>query len=155
MRLWAEIPGWEGRYEVSNDGLVRSWAGKHGNLLKPHLLKPKKDRYGYLVVCLRDRKAERTEYPTVHRLVAMAFLEEINKPQVNHKNGIKTDNRVENLEWVTNSENIQHAFSMGLISRENVSKGQKRRYSRPEERELSRQRAKLIFQKTKKRSDSK
>lgn len=142
MRLWADVPGWEGRYEVSNDGLVRSWAGKHGDEAEPHALKQKIDRYGYPVVCLRSRSQGRMEHPTIHRLVALAFIENPEKkPQVNHKNGIKTDNRVENLEWATSAENIQHAFDTGLISKEKVSAGQKRRYERPEERERSRQRA--------------
>lgn len=142
MRLWADVPGWEGRYKVSNDGLVRSWAGRHGDEAEPHILKQKIDRYGYPVVCLRNRAQCRIEYPTVHRLVALAFIENPEgKPQVNHKNGNKTDNRVENLEWATSAENIRHAFNTGLISKENVSAGQRRRYARLEEREQSRQRA--------------
>lgn len=147
MRLWADVPGWEGRYEVSNDGLVRSWAGRHGDEAEPHILKQKIDRYGYPVVCLRNRAQCRIEYPTVHRLVALAFIENPEgKPQVNHKNGNKTDNRVENLEWATNAENIQHAHDMGLISKENLRAGQKRRYERPEEHELSVQRGKAMWE---------
>lgn len=144
MRLWADVPGWEGRYEVSNDGLVRSWWYGKKHLTIGRELKQKIDRYGYPVVCLHQ--GARKEFPTVHRLVALAFIENPEKkPQVNHKNGIKTDNRVENLEWSTASENIQHAFDTGLISKEKVSAGQKRRYERPEEHELSRKRAREIY----------
>ena len=138
MSRWADIPGWEGRYQVSDDGYVRSLVGLRGKPAPPHELKQKIDRYGYPVVCLRERPKKRMVYPTVHRLVATAFLPSPdNKPQVNHKNGIKTDNRVENLEWSTNAENIQHAFDTGLISKKNVSAGQKRRYEREEEHRLS------------------
>lgn len=138
MSRWVDIPGWEGRYQISDDGCVRSLVGRRGEPVLPHKLKQRIDRYGYPVVCLRERPAKRIEYPTVHRLVATAFISNPeNKPQVNHKNGIKTDNRVKNLEWCTNAENIQHAFDAGLISREAVSAGQKRRYEREEEREAS------------------
>lgn len=138
MSRWADIPGWEGRYQVSDDGCVRSLVGRRGESVLPHELKQKLDRYGYPVVCLRERPANRIEYPTVHRLVALAFIANPeNKPQVNHKNGVKTDNRVENLEWSTNAENIQHAFDTGLISKEAGSAGQKRRYEREEERTAS------------------
>lgn len=143
---WAPISTWEGRYEISSTGRVRSFAKRLGKIELVHELKPKIDRDGYQVVCLRSRPDNRCESLSVHRLAASAFLENPNhKRQVNHKNGIKTDNRVENLEWVTNQENIVHAFQTGLISKENVSAGQKRRYSREEERARSSERMKARF----------
>lgn len=68
---------------------------------------------GYLHVCLHKNKQQKTV--RVHRLVANEFIENPqNKPQVNHKNGNKKDNRIENLEWATSSENINHAVKTGL-----------------------------------------
>lgn len=74
-------------------------------------LKTKTNKFGYVSVCLY--KNSKKHFCSIHRLVANAFLSNPdNKPQVNHKNGNKADNRVENLEWTTSSENIQHKYSV-------------------------------------------
>jgi hypothetical protein len=101
-----DVPG----YEVSNIGRVKSLArvvpnGQGGKLLKDRVLSPWKANGYYMVQCGRGVKR------LVHRLVAIAFIgEDESRPQVNHKNGIRTDNRVENLEWMTCSENHLHSF---------------------------------------------
>jgi hypothetical protein len=81
------------------------------------LLKPFKNRKGYLMVNIKDLQKTKS----VHRLVADAFIPNVdNKPQINHINGIKSDNKVSNLEWVTNEENFNHALANGL--RENCGR---------------------------------
>ena len=113
--LWkpVQVQGFEGLYQVSSHGRVQSIRAKR--ILKmPHPVR------GYLRVTLHNNKFK---YQTgIARLVALAFIPNIyNKPQVNHINGIKTDNRVENLEWVTSSENSLHAYNSGLIDKRKMS----------------------------------
>lgn len=93
-------------YEVSNLGNVRNI--KTGRVLRPSM---NKGGYQYVGLCL-NRKSK---IHLIHRLVATAFIPNLNdKRTVNHINGIKTDNRVENLEWTTDSENMKHAYKTGL-----------------------------------------
>ena len=114
MAEWRDIPGYEGLYQVSDDGRVKSIA-RQGNAA-PGERRRTPDAYGYLQVSLyRDKKYIRAK---VHRLVAMAFIPNPeNKPQVNHIDGDKANNRVENLEWVTDSENKKHAHANGYYDK--------------------------------------
>lgn len=112
METWKEIEGYENHYFVSNLGNVKT--NNHYGSGRTAILKPAKDFKGYLRVALqKDLKLKTFK---VHRLVASAFIKnEFNKPQVNHKDGNKNNNSVENLEWCTNKENAHHAIANGLF----------------------------------------
>lgn len=101
-----DIPGYDGMYQVTDSGKVFSVRSKR-------FLNPKPYSCGYVYVVL-FRNGDRERH-MVHRLVAKAFIESsTDNFEVNHINGIKHDNRKENLEWVSRSENIKHAISIGL-----------------------------------------
>lgn len=106
MEDWKEIKDFEGIYEVSNLGNVK-------RVKTQQILKLRKHSAGYFSVCLW--KEGKDYYRFVHRLVASAFIENTdNKKEVNHKDGVKTKNTVDNLEWVTPKENQRHAVTIGL-----------------------------------------
>ena len=108
--IWRDVEGYNGVYQVSNLGRVKSFnKSKNGKILKLQ-----KEVKGYLVIRLY-RSPTDWWHAKAHRLVALTFIPNPdNKPQINHINCIKSDNRVENLEWCTNGENQKHAFKNGL-----------------------------------------
>ena len=109
---WVAYKGYEGRYEISNTGMVKSLP--FGRILKPTV-----NEHGYESVQLSiNNKAKRV---LVHRLVAITFIDKIEgKESVNHIDGNKTNNHVSNLEWVTTQENSIHASYMGLLKTRSV-----------------------------------
>lgn len=115
LEIWKDIQGYEGIYQVSNLGVVRSLPRKGSPRL--NYLKGGLDTSGYPIVGLVRQVGSRPKTTKVHTLVANAFLVKGEKcTDVNHINGVKADNRVQNLEWVTHSDNLKHAFRTGLKS---------------------------------------
>lgn len=108
---WAAVVGYEDVYEVSTLGRVRRVAPAQ-RTHPGRILSPGHNSGGYPLVNLSVGGVDRTV--TVHRLVALAFLGDppTREHQVNHKNGIRSDNRIENLEWCTPLENVRHAIDV-------------------------------------------
>ena len=102
MEIWKDVKGYEGLYQVSNLGRVKSLNYRRSG--KERLLSLAHDKDGYLYVCFRKNGKQKLH--KVHRLVAQAFIPNPdNLPQVNHKDENKTNNNVKNLEWCTNEYN--------------------------------------------------
>lgn len=123
----SELKGFENfeGYTISEDGSVFSFKetirdSSTGQIVgtgitkQPIAIKGSVDSKGYRYIDIKDKEGKR-KCPKVHRLVALAFLEnKDSKPQINHIDGVKLNNNVDNLEWVTNSENQLHAYKLGL-----------------------------------------
>lgn len=114
--IWKPIKGYEGRYEISNRGRVKSLIslhnGKNDNVRTENYIKLY-DNKGYKRVALVNSTGK-TKYMLVHRLVAYHFIGDCTDLQINHKDGVKWNNNVENLEICTASENQIHAYKLGL-----------------------------------------
>lgn len=105
IEIWKDIAGFEGDYQVSNMGRVRSLSYRRTG--KTKVLKQQISHNGYLTVGLYDRRELKLYVVKVHRLVATAFVPNPdNKPQVNHINENKLDNKADNLNWMTPTENL-------------------------------------------------
>jgi hypothetical protein len=112
MTIWYDIPGYEGLYKICKEGSIYSLGrtSKWKNVpRRPMLLQGTLKSSGYPAVKLFNAKGEKKTF-LIHRLLALLFIPNPeNKPFINHKNGIRNDNRIENLEWCTHQENMLHA----------------------------------------------
>ena len=114
---WRPVVGYEGFYDVSDIGEVRSVervvaCGKGVRVVPGSVLKPQINEWGYENVCLS--KNNKKQNRQVHRIVAEAFINPCGGEQINHIDGNKRNNTTSNLEWCTGSENVKHAYENGL-----------------------------------------
>lgn len=126
--IWLPVKSYEGIYEISNLGRVKSITRFVTDILngkeRVHringcIFKYRVDQKGYPIVKI-SKNGHYRNIP-VHRLIAAAFIENpSNLPAINHINGIKSDNRIENIEWCTIGDNTRHAFASGLIKNKGV-----------------------------------
>jgi hypothetical protein len=125
---WKAIADSNGEYHISDHGRVKSY--KSGKEL---VLKPGSSGNGYPAVFIHvfDKKPK---FEKIHKLVALAFIPNLeNKPQVNHKDGNKLNNHIDNLEWSTRKENVNHAWKTGLFESKRlaISKAASKSNSKP------------------------
>lgn len=109
IEIWKDVPNYEQYFMVSDLGNV--WSKRTDKILKPTI-----NKQGYATIAtIIGGKNGKYKTIRIHRMVAMAFLDNpMNKPVVNHKDGNKRNNNLNNLEWCTSSENAKHSFSIGL-----------------------------------------
>ena len=115
MEIWKDIQGYDGKYQVSNLGRIKSLylINRQATIPREKILKFGHNKQGYPHVNLYKNN-KKSKSLSVHRIVAIHFIPNPNNyPVINHRNGIKTDNRVENLEWCTQQNNIQQSFKNG------------------------------------------
>jgi len=123
MEIWKKIKGFE-NYEVSNYGNVKGLEIKTSfgcsyKILPERKMKPWSDKKGYLYIDISIFPNKKRFL--LHRLVAITFIENtLNKPQINHKDGNKSNNHVSNLEWCTAKENLKHAVDTGLNKKDGI-----------------------------------
>ena len=123
--IWADIAGYEGLYQVSSTGEVKSLKGWNGHRIieRERILSKTKTTTGYYKVELIKNGVKRSF--RVHRLVAGAFIPKVEgKEIINHKDGNPLNNSVSNLEWCTQKENVNHAYDTGLNKRFEISKNE-------------------------------
>lgn len=124
--IWRDVAGFEGYYMISNLGRIKSLTRKitektgKVNILKSRIIRQCVNDQGYWrFTANKDGKRKGL---LQHRLIATAFIPNPeNKPFINHKNGIRSDNRIENLEWCTHQENVDHSWRTGL--NQNIGEG--------------------------------
>lgn len=116
MEIWKDIIGFDGKYQISNEGNVRSFTKwKNGEFLKCGI-SGKPGPYKHVILVKTGRKDTKCFY--IHRLVATHFIENPhNLPEVNHIDGNTLNNCVDNLEWCTRKQNAEHASRTGILSR--------------------------------------
>lgn len=117
MEIWKEIKGYEGKYEVSNFGQIKSVSRTivpglgSGYISKERILKPQKCSNGYLFICLSSKGI--VKQILIHRLVAFAFVEGYKSGyEVNHLDEVKTNNHADNLQWTSHKNNINHGTAI-------------------------------------------
>ena len=114
--IWKDIEGYEGLYQVSNFGNIRSLEtiAPSGKFVKQIIRKQSKDKDGYCIIGLNKNKSQKTY--KVHRLVAKSFIDNPNNlPEINHKDEDKTNNKVSNLEWCNSKYNLTYGARKGMF----------------------------------------